>query len=261
MIRDFAIVVSSCDAYSDLWRQHFFQLKQNWVGPFPTVYLVTDKPTSFSEDNIKTLVLDGEMPTRIKKACELVKERYLLITLDDYFLVEKVLSEHINYLLCYIIKNHIDYLSIYDRWHTKKFKKRFVNVVEDVDFNKKYAVNLYPAIWNKELFIKCATTDKNPWLFEPTLTKKTKELGAKCCFNRGGIFLILDVVRKGKILRKADRYFRKNGIKMGDRPLIERKTEVSLFLMDFVQHYFPKPLVRFLKRIAIKCGKSFYSED
>lgn len=261
MINDFAIVVSSCDAFSDLWDQHFSHLFKNWSGDLPSIYLVTDKPTTFSTFGVNIMVFDGEMPLRIKKACELIKEKYILLTLDDYFLVKPTHEDFFSFFIGKMINSNIDYLSIYDRWKTKRYKEEKISQINRVDLDKKYAVTLYPAIWNKVFFEKCVSQNDDPWHFEPRLTKNAKLLNANCFYNTSGVFIILDVVRKGCVLRKANRYFKKNGISIGNRQIIKRRTELFLWSQDFVQHHFPRTISRFVKKIAKLFGKRFYSDD
>ena len=109
--------------------------------------------------------------------------------------------------------------------------------------------------------VDCIEEDITPWEFEPKLTFKAKILNAKCEFDNSGSFIILDVVRKGKILHKANKYFKKHNIYIGNRPLNKRSYEFKLWLMDFIKCHTPKWFSKFLKKIAKKCGMNFYNND
>lgn len=261
MLNDFCILISSCDNYSDLWPMHFQLLKEHWKGELPPIYLVTDKKTEFREEGVTVFDFDGNMPIRLRKACSLIKEKYLLVTLDDYFLIEDIVLPNFEYYLDYIIAQSVDYLLLYDRRFTKKKQFKTCNDISKIDLEEKYAVNLYPAIWNKGFLFNCVDENVSPWEFEPNLSKKALLLDARCCSNIAGSFIILDVIRKGRVLHKANAFFKKNGIDIGNRPLISRKTELKLATMDFVKFHFPKRVVKVLKRIAKKFGMKFYDND
>lgn len=260
MINDFSILVSSCDKFSDLWQLHFDFLKEHWKGEFPQICLVTDKKTEFTYEGIKVLVFDGDMPRRLKLACEYIDSLYVLITLDDYFTIDDIDEKKIGYLKNYAQDNNVDYLRIYDRRYAKEKYYRSLEDIKELDLNQKYVVNLYPALWNKNFFIKCVDDDCSPWIFEPQLTHKALEQNAKCFINNSGVFNILDVVRKGKVLHKANRYFKSHGISSLDRPLASWKMELKQTVADFICWHMPKWVYYVTKKIAKAMGMTFFSD-
>ncbi|MDB2103241.1 hypothetical protein PMW00_09440 [Clostridium paraputrificum] len=259
MIDDFSIIISSCDKFSDLWEQHLNQFKEHWKGEFPLIYLVTDKNTYFEFEGVKILVFDGDMPLRLQAACRAIDAKNVLVTLDDYFVIDDIREENIKFLVDKVKSKQIDYLRIYDRQFNKKKYYTSIDVLNEIDLKRKYAVSLYPAIWNKEFLIKCVDKDDTPWKFEPELTNKAIQFNAKCYYNNSGVFNILDVVRKGLVLHKANRYFRKYDIDIGDRPLVDRRVEIKLFIADFIWWYMPKWVYRLARKVAENLGMEFYS--
>lgn len=260
MIHDYSIIISSCDKFSDLWEMHFKLLLEHWKGKKPDIFLITDKPTLRQYDGVEILVFDGDMPTRLCKACEVIDNKYVLITLDDYFLISDVYGSNIERLIKLVEKNQIDYLRIYDRRYAKKKHYKSIDCLEKIDLSQKYALSLYPAIWNKHFFAKCVDKDVSPWAFEPELTEKAIKYNARCFSNNSGVFEILDVVRKGKVLHKANRYFIKNKIDIGERPVIEWRYEIKQSIADFIWWYMPRWVYSLTRRIAERCGMKFYSK-
>ena len=258
---DICVLVSSCDAYSDLWQTHFDLLKKNSKGEMPPVYLITDKPTTFSFDGVTVLFFEGEMPARVKKAAEVVNCDRVLLTLDDYFVTSPIDWGAIGVAAKFAEDNAVDYLSLYDRRKVRKKHFKPLGEFERIDLKQRYAVNLYPAIWDKKFLSFTVTGDESPWKFEPTLTKKAGGCGANCYFCPSFLFPVLDVVRKGKVLSRANAYFKRNGIDIGDRPIIKKRTEIYLALADFISWHSPKWLFRLIKRTAKFFGAKFYSED
>lgn len=258
-----SLLISTCDKFSDLWDAHISFLRKNWLGDLWNVYMVTDRPTDKSYDGVEIIVAEGglDFPMRIKYALDFIKTDYVLLTLDDYFLIEKTYSEKLEYLIDRAETENIDYLLLYNRRKTNLKKYESIDKLVPIDLNQKYAVNLYPAIWSKKFLKNSVNGDLSPWLYESTLTNYAKNKNAKCCFSHSGAFVILDVVRKGKVLHKARAYFKKHNIYIGERPTISRLTEIKLGVMDIIWLYVPKRLFKIIKKVAIACGMKFYSED
>ena len=258
-----SLLISTCDNYSDLWDAHISLLKKNWKGEMWKVFLVTDKETSKEYEGINIIVAgeDKDFPMRIKYAAEVIKTDYILLTLDDYFVINEIDSQKLDYLVQRAESETIDYLKLYDRRKTNPSKYESIEKLNGIDLSKKYAITLYPAIWERSFLFNSVTTDMSPWTYEPSLTKYATESNANCMFSYAGAFDILDVVRKGRILRNADKFFKKNGILIGDRPLMQRRTEFKLALMDRISWYTPRMLFVLGKRVLTRFGKKFYSED
>lgn len=261
MMSDYCVLISSCDKYSDLWDAHFLLLYNHWTGRLPQTYLVTDKPTTRSYPGVKILDFDGDMPIRLLKACEVIPEQFILLTLDDYFLISDTSESAIKNLVANQKEMEIDYLRIYDRRRPKKGGKKTRLEQYPIDLSQKYAVSLYPAIWEKGFLMKCIDGDSSPWMFEPSLTEKAKERNAKCFANTSGVFEILDVVRKGKVLHKAKRYLKKNRISIGERPTLEWKYEIKQAVADFIWWYMPRWVYKVARRTAELFGMKFFSKE
>lgn len=261
-IGDLAILVSSCDKFSDLWETHFKLLKKNWPEIKYNIYLVTDKITNKQISDVTIISTDGNLdfPMRIKYATNIIKEKYILLTLDDYFLIHKVNQENISMLLTMVKEKKIDYLSLYNRRFDKEKYFKEIHHIVKIDLNNSYAINLYPAIWDKSFLSYTISDNINAWQYEVTLTDKAKSYQARCAYSQAGVFRILDVVRKGKVLHKANFYFKKNNIEIGDRPINSLMYEFKLGVMDFIFWYAPKPIFITLKKIAKKFGMKFISD-
>lgn len=259
-MNNYSIIISTCDKFSDLWEHHLNFLIKNWRGELPKIYLVSDKESSFSFPNVIFLFFDGDFPERIKNACELIDNEYIILTLDDYFLINETDANRISFLVHYARKESIDYLSLFSRRADKEKIIRPLEYFEPVNLSKKYAVNLYPAIWKRTFLIGCVRETGSPWSFEAGLSKIAFEENAKCYRNYSNSFKILDVVRKGKLLRDANKYLIKNGIHL-KRPLVPRKEEARLKIADFVNWHTPMWFKKFCKKVAKGFGMKFYSDD
>lgn len=258
-----SILISSCDKFSDLWDTHIKLYKKYWKGPLWKTYLVTDKATEKIYNGVDIIVAKGNLdfPMRIKYALEYIKTDFILLTLDDYFLINNVKEKDLEYLVKRVEFEEIDYLMLYNRRRCNHRKYTNIEQLEKINLLNKYAITLYPAIWNKKFLYNSVKDDMSPWLYEPSLTNYARIMMANCQFCHAGAFEILDVVRKGKVLHKANRYFIKNGINIGNREIISRFTEIKLTVMDFISWYMPRKVFVFCKKLLINWGVRFFSED
>lgn len=258
-----SVLISSCDKFSDLWNENIKAYRKYWTNNIHETFLVTDKKKNWNKDNIMMIVAENQndFPLRIKYALDYVCTPYVLVTLDDYFLIDFVDNEKIDYLVQRMQKENIHYLSLYNRRVTKKSKYTAISDLKTIDLQKKYAITLYPAIWNVDFLKKTIKDDMSPWLYEVSLTKVAIKENANCQASLAGTYNILDVVRKGKVLHKAQRYFKRHNIDIGNRPSISYFTEAKLFILDVISWYTPRKFFKFVKNIAKKCGMTFYSED
>lgn len=258
-----AILISSCEKFSDLWDTHIELYRKNWPDNIYQTYLVTDKPTTRNYDGVQIIVAEEglDFPMRIRYALEQIEARYVLLTLDDYFLIKPVDKNNISWFISHMQQENIDYLRLYSRRWTKKRYIRPLDEVIPIDLNKKYWINLYPAIWSANFLKKTVHENVSPWLYEASLTDTAIQENAKCGYSLAQTFEILDVVRKGKLLHKAERFLIQNKIEVPQRTRISYLTETKLWVMDRIRWHAPKPIFRYLKSIAKKCGMTFYSED
>ena len=245
-----SLVVHSCDKFSDLWDAHFKLLNQNWADRGIPTYLVTDNPTEKSFDGVEVISAgEGkEITERIEAALPHIKTEYILVTLDDYFDAYPISTTKIEELLAVMQKEDLDYICIFHRPKTTVKFKDYENLYE-VDLDRKYRVNLYPGLWKKSFMEKTIRKPLNAWMYEVSLTPIAKELNAKCAQSKGGEFPILDVVRKGKILRKANRYLTKNDLYHGDRPVRTVAEEAKLFVITWANRILPDSFVKAVKQL------------
>ena len=100
---------------------------------------------------------------------------------------------------------------------------------------------------------------RNAWQYEVALTEMAHQLSAHCAVSCHGEFPFLDVIRKGKVLRKADRYFRRNPIYRSNREVMGFWAEWMLTARMWLKRVLPKSVFNLLKKVLIKCGMTFYS--
>ncbi len=262
---EMTMLIMSCDKFSDLWDGHVKLLEENWHNRGMKTYIVTDKETNAEYENVKVLAAgeDKEWSERLAYALSQVKTKYVFITLDDYFLIKPVLNDKIKNLLTIMKNDSYDYVRLYLRPKCpKKAKVSEYGEFYKINTKDRYSVNLYAGIWKKDFITNVIREPKNAWRFEVSLPKIATELNASCAMSNNGEFVILDVVRKGKLLHKSAKYFKEHkGIYQGDREVISRWYEIKLAIRTWGIRLMPKFITSLARDFMIKCGHHYFSQD
>lgn len=258
------MLILSCDKFSDLWDGHVKQLEEYWPERNFKTYIVTDKVSEKKYRNVEVFSAGDnvEWSDRLLKALELVDTEYVFITLDDYYLIRPVSVEKMDRLVEMMDQHELDYVRLFKR-PTKATKEPIPGYTKAyfVESSQKYSVNLYSGIWKTDFMKSCVAEPLNPWQFEVELPKMACEYGAKCAVSNNKDFVILDVVRKGKLLHNSYYYFKRHpGIYNGNRAVNSWGYEIPLAVKTIVGRYTPMPVHNAIKRVMRKFGYQFFSE-
>lgn len=255
------LLISSCEAFSDLWEYHIQLLDENWGDRNIPTTIVTDK-VHYDDSNLSIRVFSAgegkEMPQRIGKVLETINSEYVLLTFDDYFLIDKIDNQKIDYLLEVMEKEKLDYMRMFPIPKEKKKIKGYKDLYW-IDLSRNYSINLYPGLWRTEFLRQTVSEKMNVWDYEVSLTRIARDNNKLCAMSRGDYFPFLDVIRKGKILHKAKKYLDKRGMVL-NRELISWKEELRLELMKNSKKVLPRFVQKYVKIIMEKFGMKFISK-
>ena len=92
------VLVSSCDAYSDVWKPFFTLLTKNWQMEYPVRLLTETKDFSYPLKDFRVIkAAEGAAAStwsaRLIYALEQIKTPYVLLLLEDFFLTAPVDEE------------------------------------------------------------------------------------------------------------------------------------------------------------------------
>jgi len=258
------MLILSCEKFSDLWDAHIELLEKNWSDRNIETYIITDCSHEVNYKNVKIICAgEGkEFSERLAVAMEKISTDYIFITLDDYFLIKPVSNQKIINAIQVMDDEKLDYLRLFKRPKKAKGKriKSYKNINRIIN-DYRYSVNLYAGIWKKEFLVKTIRDKRDPWRFEISLHKIATELGANCAVSANKEFEILDVVRKGKILNKPYRYFKKHGYYYGNREKLSALSEFKLNIRTWGSRHMPRFIVNMARNFMIKRGHHYYSQD
>lgn len=257
---DLTLIIHTCQKFSDLWDSHIKLLNQNWPDRNIRTIMVTDVPTERTFENVEVLCAgEGkEMSERVGFVMQFVTTKYILVTLDDYFPIYKIETEKIENLVNLMETDDISYLRLFHRPKSKiKYKDHKTLKVINTYFT--YFVNLYAGIWKSDLMRATVKEPLNAWEYEVSLSSIVHPLNVKCLMSYGKEFQILDVVRKGFILRKAYKYLKKHDLYDGPRPKMGLKFHWKLKLNHLLKRIFPRKFVIYVKRKRSNKNRHYYN--
>lgn len=171
------ILLSSCDAYEDLWVPFFTLLKKYWDPANIQILLNTEsKEFSFPGLDIQCVHCPGETRygKRMLNALKKVKTPYVLSMLDDFFLRSPVDETRIRQIIDWMeADKNIVYFSCdpnqtYADWEVDKYPG-----FRRIPPGNSYVLSLQAAIWRTDQFIKYWPPNVNPWEWEMVTNAKT----------------------------------------------------------------------------------------
>jgi hypothetical protein len=256
------MMIHTCNKFSDLWDAHINLLNKNWANRSIDTFLVTDEATdrTFFDVSVISAGQGAELSERTRVALDFIRTEYILITLDDYFPIYPVYSDKIVALLNIMEKENLDYIRLFSDPNSYKKLPDYRNLYK-IDLEQNYDVNLYQGIWRKSFLEKTIRQPLNAWQYEVSLTKIARDYGARCILSKGDEFRILDVVRKGKLLHKANWYLKRHRLYDGPREVISYREEFKILLFAAGKKILPKSIAKWVKKILIKHGHNFYSDS
>lgn len=263
MLKDrVTLLIHSCDKFSDLWDAHTKLLNENWADRDIHTLLVSDKSNDKTLKRVDVCFAgEGkELSERTAYALSYINTEYVIITLDDYFPIHVIDSKKIERLIDIMDEEGLDYIRMFNAPNSNKKFKDYNNLYE-ISLKTEYDVNLYQSIWRKSFVEKTIGEPMNAWQYEVSLTKIARNIGAKCVISKGKEMVLLDVVRKGKLLHKANRYLKKHNLYYGNREVISYKEEFRIFVWTLGKTILPKWIAIRVKNIMRKRGYKFFSES
>jgi hypothetical protein len=145
-----AVVVSSCDKFSDLWEPFFTLFWRYWPDcPFP-VYLISNSAVCWHERVSKMPVgQDRQWASNIRYVLGQLPQKYFIYLQEDYLLRKRVDAKRINELIDYMDRVGAGYLRLFPTTGPDRVLDRQLGVGV-IEPGAPYRVSLQAAIWCRE---------------------------------------------------------------------------------------------------------------
>lgn len=245
---DIALVIISCDKYSDLWEGYEKSVQKFWPDcPFD-IYITTNFK-NYVSNRIRTIKVgeDKSWSQGLKKALDVIKDKYKysLITLEDLFLIENVDNKSLLQTLDKALSEEVKYLRLH-RNNYKKSKKK--DLYEPINSKDLYRLNCTYSLWDNIFLHSLLEEDENAWQFEYNAPKRVEDENKIYMVNEP-FFKYSNTVIKGKWVPREieliNRLFPDYNITRG----VMNTDEYHKILRDeklykIVFNYLPKSLTR-----------------
>lgn len=258
MAPDLAVVVMTCDKYSDVWNPFYTLLFRYWKDcPF-TIYNISENKKVNNDKVIS--ISTGEITdwgAMLIYGLTQIKEKYILYLQEDYLLLKPANTKRIEELVNILEKEHAAYIRIFpspppDSNSTYKNYSDIGIIAK----NSAYSICTQATIWNKEILKNFIVPKDLPWEFEingsqrahlikePFLSLKRHGKG-KLEEGDYPYTYFCTAVLKGKWMRGAIKLCKKENIpldlnarKVESRIDIFKKKNIYKKLPSYIQHYF-----------------------
>jgi hypothetical protein len=257
-----AVLVQSCDKYQDLWRPFYHFFFKHWPDiPFPIYHLSEQirlgdaRITDISSGPGKTW---SEM---LIGALKSIDEKYVLLLLEDYFLVRDVNNERLHALLALANANAPAFIRIFpvpgpDFDHPKYAG---IGIIRK---NSAYSISTQATIWDRKKLLNFLKPEESAWDLEISGSKRAHEIEEPfwSVKDRHGkrkaeefdypYTYLCTAVYKGKWMREAVELCRHEGVTLD---LQSRKVE-SRFERFHRKNYYkmPKPFQHLMDYIKMR---------
>lgn len=250
---DVSILVVGFDGYVDVWNHFFELLNINWPER-PQTYLATSELTPEYE-NVKVVAAgpDSEWSNRTRNALKQIDTPYVILLLEDFFITKPVDNQRVRVALDLIEQNNIKFYQVLvqlvvQSWEKGKSYKGYKQI-RVVPRNKKYALNLQAAIWQKKyLEDALGEGNYNAWQFElKHINRQCNTEAVECLIDVSNMLNIEHAIVQSKYLRGALRKLKTMdySIDTNERSPLSRlenfKYQLKLLMYSLTPEYLVKP--------------------
>ena len=171
-MKDFTIIVNSCDKYEDAWEPFFRLLKLQWPECSEYEIVLNSETKVYNCDflNVKT-ICGGKNITwskRLKNVLKNIDSKLVVFLLEDFFLKSPVNQSDFLDIVDHMMKESIGYVGL--KYRPDRMLKDGSCPIEKLVERDKLPVNfrlpLISSMWNRRYFIKILRNHESPWDFE-----------------------------------------------------------------------------------------------
>lgn len=175
--KDLSILVSSCDLYEDAWMPFFKLLSIQWPECSKLDIVLNTEHKRYLCDflNVRSFCGGSDITwsKRLINCLNTIKTEYVLVFLEDEFLIKQVNNYELNRVISYMNK-YPDIGIIYPHKTNKQTQK-----IEDDYFSRDLITDTHRlvcicAIWRKSYLLKVLRDTESPWEFEQNAPSRSK---------------------------------------------------------------------------------------
>lgn len=162
--KDIAVLVLSCDKYSDMWEPFGQAFKRN----FPRLGLKVYLGANIKDPNLDWAVVvnsgnDLDWSTSYRKILEQIPEKYLLVFLEDLLLINKIDSGVLTEVLDFALENNALHIRF---WASPRPNQHTSSKHVGMSSNGYPFTTTVCGLWDRKRLLQILIDGENPWMFE-----------------------------------------------------------------------------------------------
>jgi hypothetical protein len=196
-MKNIAVFISSCDKYSDLWNSFYALFFKYWPDCNLPIYHVSD--SLIFQDYRVNSICPSHAGTRYtwsglnKWALQQIPEDYILLILDDYFIVRTVDFTLLSKYYEIVKQENACYLRLTPNPAPVSSFKHY-STIGILPKSVPWRTSTQIAIWKKEELINLLNENENPWEYERNSIQRADD--------RNGLYLSLMLDNNSSVLLK-----------------------------------------------------------
>ena len=246
----FAIIISSCDKYSDLWEPFFNLFWKNWKDcPFK-IYLITNN-LDYNHPKVNLLKIgeDKGWSENLKKGLALIKEDYIFMIIEDHFLINQVDSKNILSLAIRMYQNNYNYLRLNP---SLKPDIKIDLYIGKINQDSIYRTSIPFSFWNKNTLVDLLNDDETAWDFEIKGSERSSKYD-NFFATRYHSFKFIHGVKRGIWYRNAIKQLGRMNILIDtkNRNIMRKSTYIKNRIIDYIHFILMKFFPNKIKTIIM----------
>jgi len=246
-MNDIAVIVPSCDKYSDVWELLMQSIERFMCGNIPKIYLITNS-INFKHPLVRTITIGDDISwsDNLSTALDKIDEKYVLMWIDDLILIDDFNWNNILSKIQWFFKEEGDYI----RLNPTPAGINKVNSFSKIATNDYYRSSTVFSIWRKERLEEILASGESAWQFEIIGTDRTNKY-QKWYASSEYLVDYVNLVIKGKIHPKSLSLIKNVGLTyISDRDIMsnhEHIIQLFLELRSKVFSMFPRKFRSYIR--------------
>ena len=233
-----SLVYITCEKYRDLWPVVDLSCAHlKTLYGFSQIAVISDFGECEFENATFVTAGSASFSARIQAALRLVKDEYVLLMLDDYYVPKECSFDFSRYASA-SAERGLDYLRLYP--YPNKIKRKYENICL-LHRDQKYAMNLHPTIWRCDSLLLASSKGlESPWDFERWFnTPEAREAMPEVYMSRKDFLPFVELLIGGKVSPEAKPYFVSNELVALDRPYMKNSSFRWLGFKKWLRRHLP----------------------
>ncbi len=196
-----ALLILSCDKYSDLWCGYFYQFEKNFNLEVP-VYFASNNLTPNTSIPLRMIQTGEELnwSSNFKKVLMEIEEKFVFITLEDLY-PKSPFSIELFSEACNFISRSSSELKHLKCSGVVRGQEKADEHISRLPRGLPYRVTLC-GIWNREFLLSFIKDEENPWEFEVNGSSRAADIDGFFAMTMP-IYETVNMVEKGFWIRES----------------------------------------------------------